>query len=161
MPGGAGLGLQNTANNPAWLGSVHFSCQLSELMFINCLNLTLFQETRQQCFLGVCNLIIFLRCLLGRVQTARPGGGPACFPFASGAEQAQSCVRLRQLLFFLCVQQCQGRFYSKVKPVFIDDICYEFLFSVSNVSMGFCQRRRGGGNTLMDTPACSNHFQQG
>ena len=75
---------------------------------------------RQQCYLGVCNLIILLRCLLGRVQTARPGGGPACFPFASGAEQAQSCVRLRQLLFFLCVQQCQGRFYSKVKPVDVD-----------------------------------------
>ena len=65
LPGGAGLGLQNTANNPAWLGSIHVSCQISELMFINCLNLT-----RQQCYLGVCNLIILLRCLLGRVQTS-------------------------------------------------------------------------------------------
>ena len=102
LPGGAGLGLQNTANNPAWLGSIHVSCQISELMFINCPNLTLIQKTRQQCYSGVCNLIILLRCLLGRVQTARPGGGPACFPFASGAEQAQSCVRLKQLLFFLC-----------------------------------------------------------
>ena len=76
LPGGAGLGLQNTANNPAWLGSIHVSCQMSEL-------------PRHQCYLGVCNLIILLRCLLGRVQTARPGGGPACFSFASGAEQVQ------------------------------------------------------------------------
>ena len=30
LPGGAGLGLQNPANNPAWLGSIHVSCQMSE-----------------------------------------------------------------------------------------------------------------------------------
>ena len=48
-----------------------------------------------------------------------------------------------------------------MKPVLIDVVCHEFFFSVPNVSMGFRQRRRGGGNTLMDIPACSNHFQQG
>ena len=46
-----------------------------------------------------------------------------------------------------------------MKPIFIDVVCHEFLFSVSNVSMGFCQRRRGGENTLID-PACSNHLNK-
>ena len=50
-----------------------------------------------------CNLIILLRCLLGRVQTARPGGGPACFPFASGAEQVQrSLFAWDNLLLVFC-----------------------------------------------------------